>query len=117
VQVGGWIAAGVAVAQDKKLPPDEEASGPPARQKVAQSNIDRVTAELGRHAGDVGEKKRLKVLTQNRRATAGRAEHALGLTSVEHRAFNARARANIKKGMTREEAAQAATGTLRSPPK
>jgi hypothetical protein len=38
-----------------------------ARREVNQSNIDRVTAELGRQPGDLGEKRRLEVLTQKRR--------------------------------------------------
>ena len=55
------------VAQNTQFPPDEEPRRL-ARPHVNQSNIDRITAELGRHAGDVGEKKRLKVLMQNRRS-------------------------------------------------
>jgi hypothetical protein len=56
------------VAQETQFPP---AGGKPqllARPDVNQQNIDRVTAELGRHAGDVGEKKRLEALMQKRRS-------------------------------------------------
>jgi hypothetical protein len=38
-----------------KLPPDDN-----------QEDIDRITAELGRHEGDVGETRRLEALTQKR---------------------------------------------------
>jgi hypothetical protein len=54
------------VAQDTQFPSDDEQSRLLARPDVDQSNIDRITAEVGRHAGDVGEKKRLKVLMQRR---------------------------------------------------
>jgi len=54
------------VAQDTQFPSDDEQSRLPAHPDVNQSNIDRITAELGRHAGDVGEKKRLKLLMQKR---------------------------------------------------
>jgi hypothetical protein len=53
---------------DKQIPPDDCEPRFFARPDVNQRNIDRVTAELGRHAGDVGEKKRLAVLMQNRRS-------------------------------------------------
>ena len=53
------------VPQDMQFPSDEQ-SWLLALPDVNQSNIDCITAELGRHAGDVGEKKRLKVLMQKR---------------------------------------------------
>jgi len=56
------------VISDSQIPPDDRDSPLLARPDVNQRNIDRVTAELGRHAGDVGEKKRLEVLTQKRRS-------------------------------------------------
>jgi hypothetical protein len=56
------------VAQDRLFPPSDEEARLPARPDVNQSNIDRITAELGRHADDVGERKRLRVLTQKRRS-------------------------------------------------
>jgi hypothetical protein len=54
------------VAQNTQFPPESEVPRRLARPHVNQSNIDRITAELGRHAGDVGEQKRLKVLMQRR---------------------------------------------------
>jgi len=54
------------VESNTQFPPDDEEPRRLARPHVNQSNIDRITAELGRHAGDVGEKKRLKVLMQRR---------------------------------------------------
>lgn len=39
-----------------------------ARRDANQQNIDRITAELGRHAGDVGEEKRLEALMKKRRS-------------------------------------------------
>jgi hypothetical protein len=56
------------VITDTQIPPDDCETPLLARPDVNQRNIDRVTAELGRHAGDVGEKKRLEVLTQKRRS-------------------------------------------------
>jgi hypothetical protein len=54
------------VAQDTQFRSDDERSRLLARPDVDQSNIDRITAELGRHAGDVGQKKRLRMLMQRR---------------------------------------------------
>jgi len=62
VEVGRNAASSAASAVRGALAPA------PAAPDVNQPNIDRVTAELGRHAGDVGEKKRLKALMQKRRA-------------------------------------------------
>jgi hypothetical protein len=56
------------VTRDKPIPPDDGEPRLLARPDVNQGNIDHVTAELGRHAGDVGEKKRLEVLIQKRRS-------------------------------------------------
>jgi len=56
------------VAQDTQFSPDDGKIRRLARPDVNQPNIDRVTAELGRHVGDAGEKKRLEVLMQRRRS-------------------------------------------------
>jgi hypothetical protein len=56
-----------------------------------QSNIDSITAELGRHAGDAGETKRLKTLDEKRLGAAasggaktrrGKAKHATSDTAL-----------------------------------
>jgi len=66
IELGVELLMVYRVAQDTQFPSDDEQSRLRARPDVNQSNIDRITAELGRHAGDVGEKKRLKALMQKR---------------------------------------------------